>query len=373
MNVELNLGATYLGEGVCGFEVWAPRSRSVQLRLVAPHERLITITREERGYYRARVRGVEPGTLYYYRLDGELDRPDPASRYQPEGVHGPSMVVDPSAFVWSDGEWRGVAQEDLIIYELHIGTFTSEGTFESAVPKLDALVELGVTAVELMPVAQFPGGRNWGYDGVYPYAVQNSYGGPDGLKRLVDACHRLGLSVYLDVVYNHLGPEGNYLGDFGPYFTDRYRGAWGPALNFDGPESDEVRRFFIQNALYWITEFHMDGLRLDAIHGIIDTSARRFLAELASRVHRTADKIGRTVHLIAESDLNDARVIRPREMGGDGLDAQWNDDFHHSLHSLLTGERDGYYQDFDSLDQLAKAFRSGYVYTGQYSNYRKRS
>jgi maltooligosyltrehalose trehalohydrolase len=253
-----------------------------------------------------------------------------------------------------------------------VGTFTPEGTFEAIIPHLDELNELGITAVELMPVAQFPGNRNWGYDGVYPFAVQNSYGGPEGLKRLVNKCHGRGLAVVLDVVYNHLGPEGNYLGDFGPYFTDRYRAPWGSSINFDGPRSDDVRHFFIENALYWVTEFHIDALRIDAVHAIPDFSAQPFLAELASAVHDQAEQLKRRIYLIAESDLNDTRVIRSRELGGYGLDAQWNDDFHHALHTLLTGEREGYYQDFGSIGHLAKAFREGFVYSGQYSSYRQR-
>ncbi|MBO8128759.1 MAG: malto-oligosyltrehalose trehalohydrolase [Peptococcaceae bacterium] len=369
---DASLGAIYLGDGCCRFRVWAPRADSVAVHIIEPREQLIPLTRNERGYFCGTVTGVEPDSLYFYLLDGEKKRPDPASRYQPQGVHGPSQVVDPRAFTWSDGCWFGLAQPDLIFYEIHVGTFTPEGTFEAVIPYLDELKELGVNAIELMPVAQFPGKRNWGYDGVYPFAVQNSYGGPEGLKRLVDACHKWGLAVFLDVVYNHLGPEGNYLGDFAPYFTDRYRTPWGPAINFDGPGSDEVRHYFIENALYWITEFHMDGLRLDAIHAIMDKAALPFLEELAAAVHRQAERLGRRVYVIAESDLNDAGVIRPRAAGGYGLDAQWSDDFHHALHALLTGERRGYYRDFGRLEQLAKAFREGYVYTGQYSAYRNR-
>jgi maltooligosyltrehalose trehalohydrolase len=310
---------------------------------------------------------------YRYILDGDKVRPDPASRFQPEGVHGPSALVDPEAFQWTDRGWTGLAQEDLILYELHTGTFTKDGTFEAIIPLLDALKhEVGVTAIEIMPVAQFPGRRNWGYDGVAPFAVQNSYGGPQGLKRLVDACHARGLGVVLDVVYNHLGPEGNYLNDFGPYFTDYYRTPWGQAVNFDGPYSDDVRAYFVSNALYWVSEYHMDGLRLDAIHGIYDRSARHILAELAEAVHREAAHLGRSVQVIAESDLNDARIITPPARGGYGLDAQWSDDFHHALHTLLTGERTGYYEDFGRLDQLATALREGFIYAGQHSPHRRR-
>ncbi|MBI4497438.1 MAG: malto-oligosyltrehalose trehalohydrolase [Chloroflexi bacterium] len=368
---DLSLGAGYLGEGRCRFRVWAPSARQVEVRLVSPQERLVPLERRERGYFAATVEGVAPGTQYLYRLDGERERPDPASRFQPQGVHRPSAVVDP-AFPWEDGAWCGLPLSQYVLYELHVGAFTPEGTFDAIIPHLDDLKDLGITAIELMPVAQFPGGRNWGYDGVHPYAVQDSYGGPEGLKRLVTACHQRGLAVVLDVVYNHLGPEGNYLGEFGPYFTDRYRTPWGFAINFDGPHSDEVRHFFIENALFWITEYHIDALRLDALHAIFDFSARPFLEELAVAVQEQAERCNRRAYLIAESDLNDTRLIRPRELGGFGLDAQWNDDFHHALHTLLTREQTGYYQDFGLLAQLVKAFREGYVYSGQYAPYRQR-
>jgi maltooligosyltrehalose trehalohydrolase len=281
-------------------------------------------------------------------------------------------VVDPAKFVWSDSRWRGAALDEYIIYELHVGTFTPPGTFDGVISRLDYLVELGITAVELMPVAQFPGERNWGYDGTFPFAPQNSYGGPDGLKRLVDACHSCGLAVILDVVYNHLGPEGNYLHAFGPYFTDRYRTPWGDALNFDGPDSDAVRDYFISNALHWISEYHIDALRLDAVHGIYDFSARHILQELAEAVHMEGIELGRKVYVIAESDLNDVRMINPAEAGGYALDAQWNDDFHHALLALLTGERAGYYSDFGTFSDLVKSFNEGFVLTGNYSSFRKR-
>jgi maltooligosyltrehalose trehalohydrolase len=286
-------------------------------------------------------------------------------------VHGPSEVVDPQ-FHWEDHAWYGLPLSRYVIYELHVGTFTSQGTLDAIIPELDVLRELGITAVELMPLAQFPGARNWGYDGVYPFAVQNSYGGPQALKRLVNACHQRGLAVILDVVYNHLGPEGNYIGEFGPYFTSRYQTPWGRGINFDGPESDHARNFFIQNALYWVTEFHIDALRLDAVHAILDHSPRPFLEELALVVKDAAERLNRRIYLIPESAANDARLIRARELGGYGLDAQWSDDFHHALHALLTGERTIYYQDFGSLGALVKAFREGFVYAGQYSRFRRR-
>ncbi|MDD5641950.1 MAG: alpha-amylase family glycosyl hydrolase, partial [Syntrophales bacterium] len=278
-----HLGAIYLGEGRCGFRVWAPQAERVEVRLVSPREALYPLEKVEKGYFSGVAAGVEPGSHYFYRLEGERDFPDPASRWQPLGVHGASQVVD-RTFPWDDLHWSGLPLRDYVIYELHVGTFTPEGTFDAIIPHLDELRELGVTALELMPVAQFPGERNWGYDGVYPYAVQHSYGGPPGLKRLINACHQRGLAVILDVVYNHLGPEGNYLANYGPYFTHRYRTPWGPAMNFDGPESDEVRRLFLENALFWTGEYHIDALRLDALHAIVDLSPQPFLAELAETV-----------------------------------------------------------------------------------------
>jgi len=339
--------------------------------VVAPTQRSVLLAHSADGYFSAEVENIPNGSLYHYRLNDEKDRPDPASRFQPQGVHGPSQVVDP-AFPWEDAYWLGLALQSYILYELHVGTFTSEGTFDAIVPHLSELKHLGITAIELMPVAQFPGSRNWGYDGVYPFAVQNSYGGPQGLKRLVNACHNVGLSVVLDVVYNHLGPEGNYLADFGPYFTDRYKTPWGPALNFDGPESDHVRRYFIDNALYWINEFHFDALRLDAVHAILDHSPYTFLEQLADEVHSQAKTLNRQVFLFPESAANDSRLVRARELGGYGLDAQWNDDFHHALRGVLTGERSGYYVDYGEFRQLVKAYREGFVYSGEYSKHRRR-
>ena len=368
---EVALGATYGADGRCRFLVWAPFAHTLDVHLSAPRERFVPMHQEVAGYYQVLVEDVEPGSLYTYRLDGHIERPDPASRCQPQDVHGPSQVVEPH-FPWEDQQWGGLPLPAYILYELHVGTFTAAGTFAAIIPHLDALKRLGISAIELMPIAQFPGQRNWGYDGVQPFAAQYSYGGPKGLKQLVNACHQQGLAVVLDVVYNHLGPEGNYLGNFGPYFTDRYKTPWGAALNFDGPLSDEVRRFFIENALYWITECHIDALRLDAVHAIMDRSAYPFLEELAAVVHAQAERLNRQVYLIAESNLNDTRLLRPPALGGYGLDAQWNDDFHHALHALLTGEQAGYYQDFGTLAHLSTAWSAGYVYTGQYSAYRQR-
>ena len=371
MNKGSRLGATYLGNGRCQFMVWAPFVQRLDVHIASPKELIVPLAKGVQGYHQAIVEGVEPGSLYVYRLDGQKERPDPASRFQPQGVHGPSQVVD-SRFAWEEQNWPGLPLEEYIVYELHAGAFTKEGTFEAIISYLDELKDLGITAVELMPVAQFPGDRNWGYDGVYPFAVQNSYGGPEGLRRLINACHKKGLAVVLDVVYNHFGPEGSYIADFGPYFTDRYKTPWGAAINFDGAYSDEVRRFFIENAIYWLTEFHIDALRLDALHAILDISAYPFIEELAEAFHEQTEQLGRQAYLIGESAANNARLIKPKELGGYGLDAQWNDDFHHSLHVLLTGEQNGYYQDFGQLQHLVKAFQEGFVYSGQYSHYRQR-
>jgi maltooligosyltrehalose trehalohydrolase len=369
---EATSGAIYLGDGRTRFRIWAPSRRRVQVHLVSPQDRTVRLKEAEHGYYEAVVEDVQPGARYFYRLDAQLERPDPASRCQPDGVHGPSEVVS-TQFEWSDQDWRGRPLAEYILYELHVGTFSQEGTFDGVVQKLDGLVDLGVTAVELMPLAAFPGTRNWGYDGVYPFAVQLSYGGREGLKRLVNECHRRGLAVVLDVVYNHLGPEGNYFADYGPYFTRKYATAWGEAINFDGPESREVRRFFVAHALSWITEFHFDALRLDAVHAIYDESAEHFLKELAIAVHQRASTIGRPALVIAESNMNIPRITMTRDEGGDGLDAQWNDDFHYALHARLTGERESHYQDFGSPGQITKALTEGFVITGQFSNYRMRT
>ncbi|MBK5257032.1 MAG: malto-oligosyltrehalose trehalohydrolase, partial [Vicinamibacteria bacterium] len=324
-----DLGARVLpeGQGVI-FRIWAPRLESLELELVAPMTQRTPMRRKEAGVFEGLAPKARRGADYFFVLEGERRRPDPRSRHQPHGVHGSSRVVDPGVFRWSDAGWSGHPLKSYVLYELHVGTFTPEGTFDAVIARLDHLAELGVTAVEIMPVAEFPGERNWGYDGVHLFAPQSSYGGPDGLRRLVDACHARGLAFVLDVVYNHIGPEGNYLDELGPYFSDRYRTPWGDALNFDGPESDPVRGHFIDNALYWAREFHADGLRLDAVHGIFDFSARHVLEELRAEMGDLSKHLGRPLHIIAESDLNDVRVIAPPERGGWGHDAQWSDDFH---------------------------------------------
>jgi len=369
---SLRLGASPRPDGRCDFLVWAPKHERVEVHILEPRDRMLPLQPLDQGYHYALAQDVPPGALYRFRLSGQAEWPDPASRAQPQGVHGPSQVVD-SRFAWGDTAWRGLPLEQYVTYELHVGAFTPEGTFEAIVPRLDELKDLGVTAIELMPVAQFPGARNWGYDGVYPFAAQNTYGGAAGLKTLVNECHRRGLAVVLDVVYNHLGPEGNYLSQYAPYFTDLYRTPWGEALNFDRAHCDHVRRYFIENALAWATDFHIDALRLDAIHAIVDASATPFLQELGEALHQRGRELKRRIFAIPESDRNDSRIIRPIAAGGYGLDAQWSDDFHHSLHTLLTGEHEGYYADFGRLDQLARALTDGYVYSGQFSVYRQRS
>ncbi|HNU71216.1 MAG TPA: malto-oligosyltrehalose trehalohydrolase [Thermodesulfobacteriota bacterium] len=366
------LGATWLGEGQCAFCVWGPKLQELEVHVCAPEQRTFPLIKQNNGYFSGVIENITPGSRYVFVLDDSRERPDPASRYQPDGVHEASAVIDPT-FEWTDGFWYGIPLRDYILYELHVGTYTSEGTFAAIIPHLGELRDMGITALELMPVAQFPGSRNWGYDGVYPFAVQNSYGGPEGLKTLVNACHQNGLAVVLDVVYNHFGPEGNYLSEFGYYFTDRYTTPWGEAINFDGPFSDHVRRYFLENALYWVSEFHVDALRLDAVHAILDFAAQPFLQQLSETIHDYAERINRRIYLIPESDLNDTRLIRCRELGGFGMDAQWNDDFHHALHALMTNERDGYYCGYGQIQDLAKAYREGFVYSGQYSPYRKRN
>jgi maltooligosyltrehalose trehalohydrolase len=347
--------------------VWAPLAQKVEL---VASDKVIELKAAAFGWWGA-ADELAAGADYCFRINGETF-PDPRSPWQPAGVHGRSRHVDHSAFRWTDSGWQAPPLPAALIYELHIGTFTAEGTFDAAIWRLDHLVRLGVTHIEIMPVAEFLGDRGWGYDGVYPFAPHHAYGGPDGLKRLVNACHAKGVAVLLDVVYNHLGPSGNYLPRFGPYFSDRHSTPWGPAVNFDGPHSDQVRRYFCDNALMWLRDYHFDGLRLDAVHAIIDTSAVPFLEQLATEVDELKAHLGRHLALIAESDLNDPRVVRPWELGGFGLDAQWSDDIHHALHTVLTGEKDGYYADFGALTDLATAMTRPYVYAGEHSQFRQR-
>lgn len=375
---DSRLGAWSTAEGTL-LRVWAPQAEKLEVVILdkeSKEKKLIAMEKQERGYFSLRTQQIGVGGWYKFRLNNETELPDPASKFQPQGPHGPSQVID-DQFNWSDQNWKGSALEEWVIYELHVGTFTPEGTFEAVEEKLDYLKELGVTAIEIMPVAQFPGERNWGYDGVDLYAVQNSYSkkevAPLALKRLVNCCHQKGIAVILDVVYNHFGPEGNYLKQYGPYFQNKYKTPWGEAVNFDGEGSDEVRHFFLENARQWLEDFHFDGLRLDAVHAIFDTSAQPFLAQLAELKRHLQSKLDRPLFLIAESDANDSRLVTPLEQNGLGMDGQWADELHHTLHGLLTGERSGYYADYGTVEQLVQILKRGVYYEGQYSPSRRRS
>ena len=349
------------------FRVWAPHGDHVDLVV---DDDVIAMVGDDGWWECDRER--EAGMRYGFSLDGGPVLPDPRSESQPDGVHGRSQVVDHTTFAWSDDHWEGFELSGSILYELHVGTFTTEGTFDAAIARLPHLVELGVDAVELMPVAEFPGRRGWGYDGVDLFAPHHGYGGPDGLKRLIDACHANGLGVLLDVVYNHLGPDGNYLARFGPYFSDRHQTHWGPGVNFDGPGSPEVRRLVLDNTAMWFTDYHIDGLRLDAVHAISDDSPTHILEQLAVETEQLSAELGRPLLLIAESDENDSRYVRDRDQGGMGLDGVWADEWHHALHALLAGEQDGYYEDFGGFEEMATALRQAWVYTGTYSPHRGR-
>jgi maltooligosyltrehalose trehalohydrolase len=349
---------------VTDFAVWAPDRASVDLLLDGTRLAM----RRDGDWSRVSAAGQD----YGFSLDGGPLRPDPRSRWQPDGVHAASRVYDHDAFRWTDQHWRGVPLAGAVLYELHVGTFTAEGTFDAAIARLDHLMDLGVTAVELLPCNTFDGRWGWGYDGVLWFAVHEPYGGPDGLKRFVDAAHARGLGVVMDVVYNHLGPSGNYLPEFGPYLTDAHTTPWGPAVNLDRPGSTEVRRYVLDNALAWLRDYHLDGLRLDAVHALVDDSATHLLEELADEVAALAAQQAKPLWLVAESDLNDPRLVEPREAGGLGLDGQWCDDVHHALHALLTGETTGYYCDFGSFEVLAKALTGAFVHDGTWSTFRER-
>jgi len=355
------------------FGVWAPRAQKMSLKL---GDRMLDLNGpNKRGWWTLEVPEASCGDDYAFLIDDDPTAyPDPRSMQQPNGVHGMSRLYDHSLFEWHDQLWRGSPKTGAVIYEMHIGTFSKAGTFDSAIEHLDYLADLGVTHVELMPVAEFAGDRGWGYDGVALFATHEPYGGPDGLKRFVDACHAKGLSVILDVVYNHFGPVGNYANKFGPYLTNKHKTPWGDAVNLDEGGSDEVRRFFCDNALMWLRDYHCDGLRFDAVHAFIDHSAVHFMEQLSVEVERLGATVGREFYLIAESDLNDPRVVRPREAHGYGMDSQWSDDFHHSLFTILYTKEPGrgYYDDFGSMADLHKALKHAYVYDGKYSTYRKR-
>lgn len=364
-------GAVYIQHKGCDFTVWAPEKEQVSLHIVFPEERTIPMQKDEEGYFHASAEGVAPGTRYFFTVNGK-DFPDPASCYQPEGVHGPSEVVDHDAWEWHDQQWRAPAFRDLVMYELHVGAFTKEGTLNAILPFLGELAGTGINAIELMPVNQFPGDHNWGYDGVYPYAVQHSYGGPQALKQFVDACHQHGIAVFLDVIYNHMGPEGNYLSQYAPYFSGIYSTPWGEAINFDGPWSDGVKAFFTDNIIYWFKYFHIDGVRLDAIHYIFDHNAVNFWDIAYQKVRNLETQLGRKYYMIAESDYNSPRVVKHPDAGGLGLDATWLDDFHHALYVLLHPEGKKRYVDYGTMEQLAKAYTDGFVHSGEYVKARKR-
>jgi maltooligosyltrehalose trehalohydrolase len=352
------------------FRVWAPKAKIVEVRTEGAAYAMKQI---EDGWWSAAVEAAGPGSLYTFRLDGETqDLPDPRSEFQPEGVNGPSCVIDHSAFAWTDNAFHSKAFQSAIIYELHIGTFTAEGTCDAAIGKLGYLRDLGVTHIELLPFSEFPGKHGWGYDGVDLFAPHAAYGGPEGLKRLVNAAHGANLAVLMDVVYNHFGPAGNYVGRFGPYFTDAHKTPWGDAVNLEDAGSSEVRRFFCDNALMWLRDYHMDGLRLDAVHAYMDRSAISFMEQINTEVHALGAETGHKYLMIAESDLNDPRLIRPREAHGCGFDAQWSDDFHHAMVAVLTGDNRGYYADFGSFADLGKALTQVFVFGGEFSSYRDR-
>lgn len=355
------------------FGVWAPRADKAAVR-IGEKSYAMTVA-DDRGWWSAKVEDAGPGTDYAFLLnDDPTPYPDPRAMWMPNGVHSASRVYDGGEFAWSDERWQAPPLSSAILYEMHVGTFTQEGTFDGASTKLAHLVELGVTHIEIMPVAEFPGDFGWGYDGVALFAVRQAYGGPDGLKRLVNACHARGLAVLLDVVYNHFGPVGNYTSKFGPYLTNNHCTPWGDAVNLEFAQSDQVRRFFCDNALMWMEEYHIDGLRLDAVHEFVDRSAIHFMEQLAREVEELSTRLGRRLVLVAESDLNDPRVVRQREANGYGMNAQWNDDFHHALFTVLdpNGEGKGYYSDFGSMERLAKALTQVFVYDGIYSPYRRR-
>lgn len=365
----MRFGAQYLpGEGV-RFRLWGPQANEVNLHLIeGESSATLDMKAVGDGWFEVLADAVKPGTRYQYQIDGGIKVPDPASRFQPADVHGPSEVIDSANFDWTDADWRGRPWNEAVIYELHVGAFSLEGTFAAAEKRLDYLADLGITAVELMPLSDFPGSRNWGYDGVLPYAPDSSYGRPDDLKRLVQSAHKKGLMVFLDVVYNHFGPEGNYLRAYSPeFFTDRHHTPWGEAINFDQPGSQVVRDFFIQNALYWLTEYHLDGLRFDAVDQIVDTSTPHILTEIAQAVRSYVS--GRPVHLVLENDDNAAHYLSPRQ---DLYRAQWNDDIHHALHVALTGESDGYYADYADapVRRAARCLTQGFDYQGQPSRFR---
>lgn len=372
MNISRRgIGINFNEQGSAEVVVWAPEAKEISLNIIGD-KKITPLSKSDFGYWQTTTAKIQANDLYQFVINRDKAYPDPASLSQPEGVHGPSQAVDIGQFKWATTAWNNIPLEQYIFYELHIGTFSPEGNFGGLEGKLDYLKELGVTAIEIMPVAQFPGNRNWGYDGVFPFAVQHSYGGAVALQKLVDACHQKGLAVVLDVVYNHMGPEGNYLPAYGPYFTEKYKTPWGRAINFDDRWSDGVRQYFIENALMWFRDFHIDALRLDAVHAIKDFSPKHILQEIKEHTNALIQKTGKQHYLIVECDLNDTKFIDPLEQRGYGMDAQWIDEFHHALRVTTTGERTGYYSDFSGIKHLEKAYNDAYVYDGQFSEHRKK-
>lgn len=363
-----NIGINLRGDGTADISIWAPLAKTVNV-VVDDH---VIELKNENGYWKLTTTKIQEGTLYKISVDGATALPEPASLSQPDEVHGPSEVVNLNKHKWLDGSWRNIPLEEYIIYELHAGTFSTENNFDGIIGKIPHLLELGVTAIEIMPVGQFPGSRNWGYDGVFPFAVQHSYGGAEGLQKLVDACHKNGIAVILDVIYNHIGPEGNYLSQFGPYFTDKYNTPWGKALNFDDAWSDGVREYFIENALMWFRDFHIDALRMDAVHAIKDFGSTHIIKEIRQHVDELSKLSGRNYYLIAEMDLNDPVFIKPYDKCGYGADGQWIDEFHHALRVSSGQKPEGYYSDFNGIEHLAKSYNDAYVYDGQFSEHRKK-
>lgn len=367
-----SIGVNFNANGEAEIKLWAPKAKTVDLLLV-PNNKKYPLKEASYGYWLLTTSALKVDDLYQFVLDGEKQLPDPASLLQPQSVHGASQAVNLSAFAWSDESWQNYSLAEYLLYELHTGTFTPEGTFEGIAEKLEYLKALGITAIEIMPVAQFPGNRNWGYDGVFPFAVQDSYGGGEGLQQLVNLCHKKSIAVVLDVVYNHIGPEGNYFGEFGQYFTEKYNTPWGNAINFDDEYCDAVRQYYIENVLMWFRDFHIDALRMDAVHAIKDFSSKHLLREIKQHVNQLSIETGRKHHLIVELDLNDTRFINPLEKEGFGMDAQWIDEFHHALRVTVSGDKTGYYSDFDGIKHLEKAYRDAYVYDGLYSPHRKKT
>jgi maltooligosyltrehalose trehalohydrolase len=372
MSWKPRLGAWPVVDGA-SFAVWAPDARRLEVLCETPGKpaSVYPLEKDSEGVFTGTHSGIGAGDLYRYRLDGAGPYPDPASRFQPQGLHGPSQVIDPNRFPWTDRDWKNVEPDRLVLYELHVGTFTPGGTFNAAIERLPYLKDLGVTAVELMPVAAFPGNRNWGYDGAALFAPARSYGAPDDLRTFVNEAHRTGLAVHLDVVYNHFGPDGAYAPVFSKYyFSERHRSPWGAGINLDGEHSAQVRRFFIENALHWIHEYHIDGLRLDATHALVDDSPRYFLAELAAAVRASGESTGRKALLVAEDTRNLNYMLQPESEGGWGLDGVWSDDFHHQVRRCLAGDADGYFSDFDgTVESIAATVRQGWFFTGQYAPY----